>query len=315
MKLRTAPVAGLVSLTILAVGCVSAGPDDDPTTTVGNLDEHGAPFRAACDKGSGHQAGGTGGAAGTLGAAGADGTAGKLGSAGADGLAGKLGSTGSAGTQGAGGVGGSASSCATPPSGMVSWWHADGNYNDAVGSNNGTSGGDVTFGPGEINQGFQLDGTTNSRVSVPDSPSLDLTSAITIDAWISFTSPTGRIVDKITAFDTNGYLLDLVDGQARLFVAGYGLESPAVLTPGVLTHVAGSFDGTTMSLYVNGVLVASLATDGRPIPVNSNPLNFGVDSSGDSNYTGIIDEPRIFNRTLSADEIAAIFQSESAHCQ
>lgn len=307
MKLRTASFAGLVSFMILTAGCDPGGPDDT-TTSTGSIDEHhaGSFQHEGCNH---HGGGGTDGAGGKLGSAGTNGAGGKLGSAGSSGLAGKLGSTGSAGESGAGGA---PSTCA--PSGMVSWWHADGNYKDAVGSNNGTTGGDVTFGPGEINQGFQLDGTANSHVTVAPSASLDITGAITIDAWINSTTLNGRIVDKITAFGSDGYMLDLVGGQLRMIIGGSGISSPAPLAAGVLIYVAGVYDGTDMSLYINGTLVTSTPLSGA-IPVNVDPLSIGVDSSGGSNFTGIIDEPRVFDRALSAAEIMAAFQAESAHCQ
>ena len=303
----------MLSLTILTVGCDPGGPEDSTTTTTSDV-HSGAFHREPCDHGGfgNHGGGGTNGAAGKLGSAGSSGEAGKLGSAGSSGEAGKL---GSAGTSGAAGAGGSLSSCPTRPSGIVSWWHADGNYNDAVGSNNGTTGGDVTFAPGEINQGFQLDGTTASNVVVPNAASLNITGALTIDAWISSPTLDGRIVDKITAFAADGYLLDVTGGQLRMIVQGDGINSPSPLIEGVLTYVAGVYDGASFSLYVNGTLVATKATAVTAIPVNSNPLHIGADSTGSSNFTGLIDEPRIFNRALSATEIQAVFQAESAHCQ
>jgi hypothetical protein len=48
--------------------------------------------------------------------------------------------------------------------------------------------------------------------------------------------------------------------------------------------------------------------NGAPIPVNALPLHIGADSGGGTQFTGAIDEPRIFNRGLSNDEIAALFQ-------
>jgi hypothetical protein len=303
----------MLSLTVLAVGCDPGGPDDSTTTTTSEV-HSGAFHREPCDRGGfgNHGGGGTNGAAGKVGSAGSSGEAGKLGSAGSSGEAGKL---GHAGTSGSAGAGGSAPACPPPPSGIVSWWHADGNYNDAVGSNNGATGGDVTFAAGEINQGFQLDGTAASYVVVPNAPSLNVTSALTIDAWINSPTMDGRIVDKITAFEGDGYLLDVAGGQLRLLVGGDGIGSPAVIVENVLTHVAGVYDGANLSLYVNGTLVATKATAVTAIPVNGNPLHIGADSTGSTNFTGLIDEPRVFNRALSAAEIAAVFQAESSHCQ
>ena len=44
--------------------------------------------------------------------------------------------------------------CDPAPSGLVSWWKAEGNALDAVGANNGTLVGSVSYGPGEVGQAF-----------------------------------------------------------------------------------------------------------------------------------------------------------------
>jgi len=159
-------------------------------------------------------------------------------------------------------------------------------------------------------------GTAGSFVRAPDSASLEITGAITIDAWVNSSTVFGRIVDKITAFGADGYLLDLVDtGQLRMIVEGDAITSPAPISSGTFNHVAGVYDGANLSLYLNGVLIATTPTGVTAIPVNHDPLTIGADSTGGSNFTGVIDEPRIFARALSAAEIAAVFQSESGHCQ
>ena len=65
---------------------------------------------------------------------------------------------------------------AANPPGLVSLYNANGNANDSVGSNNGTSVGGVSYAPGVTghagDQAFSLDGTSG-YVSIPDSPSLD----------------------------------------------------------------------------------------------------------------------------------------------
>jgi hypothetical protein len=69
------------------------------------------------------------------------------------------------------------------------------------------------------------------------------------------------------------------------------------------SHLAGTYDGTTMHLYLNGVLVASLAQSGNigtslgSLMIGGNPLSAG------KNFTGKIDEVRIYNRALGASEI------------
>src|SRR5206468_2924778 len=72
--------------------------------------------------------------------------------------------------------------CVTAPSGMISWWRAEGDATDALTANNGTLMNGATFAPGEVGQAFSLDGI-DDYVSIP---LLNFSSrnAITIEAWI-----------------------------------------------------------------------------------------------------------------------------------
>jgi hypothetical protein len=260
--------------------------------------------------------------------------AGKNNDSGANGGGGGGGSGGSGATGGSGGGGvvdapldvlddgGAADAgvvCPTLPSGLVSWWKGEGNYVDAVGTNNGAAAGTVTFAPGVLGSGFSLDGTSN--VQVPDAATLDLSGPFTIDAWVN---PTGigaaRIVDKIAAGNTNGYLLDLTaTNQLRMVAATASRTSSVTVPTGTFTHVAGVYTASTpsaFSLYVNGVMVPSTgAGTVAVIPNNAQPLRIGADSAGGNRFVGVIDEPRVWNRALTTAEIQVIFQQGSAsHC-
>jgi len=125
----------------------------------------------------------------------------------------------------------------------------------------------------------------------------------------------GRIVDKITAFGSDGYLLDVNDGQLRLYLGGDQISTTgAGLPAGIFTHVAGVYTGTSIALYINGVLAAERPTPLTAITVNNHPVRIGADSNGGSLTVGIIDEPRIFNRGLSAAEVAQLHW-QTTNCQ
>src|SRR4029079_3158017 len=82
--------------------------------------------------------------------------------------------------------------------GMVSWWHADNDYDDAVGTNDGNPAGAVSFAPRIENEGLSLNGMTRSFFDVPNDASLSPATEITLDAWINTSTFGGRIFDKIT---------------------------------------------------------------------------------------------------------------------
>jgi concanavalin A-like lectin/glucanase superfamily protein len=228
--------------------------------------------------------------------------------------------TGSGGTTGMGGgmagapgMGGAPADprCA-PLDGIVSWWHGDGDYDDAVGTNDGVTGGAASFAAGIDNQAFSLNGAPGAYAEVANAASLQITGSITIDAWINQTALGGRIVDKATPND--GYMMDVIADRLRMFIGTDAVLTPNPLPAGMFVHVAGVFNGNGLGVYVNGALQAESVTFGHSIISNDMPLHIGSDSGGGSQFVGLIDEPRVFNRALSADEIARLFW-QGTNCQ
>ena len=196
--------------------------------------------------------------------------------------------------------------------GLVSHWEADGNAEDEEGINDGTLVGGATFAPGIDKQAFSLNGST-AYVEVPDAASLDISSQITIAAWINpNSSGTYRIVDKITAGFNNGYLLDVLGGKLRL-IAASSVTGNTTLSTGVFTWVAGTYDGSNLKVYINGALDGTLAASGA-IPTNNLTLRIGADSTGlngsaGNRFPGLIDEVQLYDRVLSAAEIQTLFEA------
>jgi hypothetical protein len=71
----------------------------------------------------------------------------------------------------------------------------------------------------------------------------------------------------------------------------------------VWTHVALTYDGSQLRLYVNGVQVASKARAGAIQTPGSNPLWIGGNVPYGEYFRGVIDEVRVYSRALSAGEI------------
>lgn len=210
----------------------------------------------------------------------------------------------------------------------MSWWPGDGNATDIVGGNDGTLQGGATFVPGLVGQAFSFDGV-DDYVLVPDAANLDLTSGITIETWINpaAVQDDGAGIVAKGAGTQEAYGLDIVgnicprfffrDASLSAFQQGPG----CVLTPGIWTHVAATYDAATgaMKFYVNGVELGSPFNSAPPntlIRTNDHELSIGSRQSGsaayDLNFSGLIDEVEIYNRALTAEEIAAIFNAGSA---
>jgi hypothetical protein len=214
----------------------------------------------------------------------------------------------------------------TLPPGLVAWYKAEGNPDDAAGGHDGTAT-RITYGPGEVGQAFQTDGT--GAVDVPDSPSLD-TPQVTVEAWVKSATagPTAEFNDRyIVAKGPVSYGLSTYADGGLVFFISNGGGSPAVTSPDAGTgiwdgkwhHVAGTYDGTTVRLYVDGQQVGNGTAGGLPIDYNldgpqdlriGNPP--GASTTGPFGFDGSIDELSVYSRALSPAEIQAIFAAGPA---
>ena len=85
------------------------------------------------------------------------------------------------------------------------------------------------------------------------------------------------------------------------------VSAPTNLTPNTWTHVAGTYDGQTVSLYVNGALAASRTyTTVEPAIQSTGDAYIGGSYNGSTWFSGGIDEAIIIPRALPASEIAIL---------
>jgi Concanavalin A-like lectin/glucanases superfamily len=171
----------------------------------------------------------------------------------------------------------------------------------------GTTSGATWTTAGKFGGALVFNGT-NALVTIPDATSLRLTTDMTLEAWVFPTAPpTGwwqSVVDK----NVDGYyLMASSDRSSRPAVGGtftagnQNTFGPTPLAVNTWTHLAATFDGTTVRLYVNGVQVASQAQT-TPLMPTTGTLQIGANSYGE-HFTGRIDEVRIYNQALSPSEI------------
>lgn len=219
--------------------------------------------------------------------------------------------------------------CVPPPAGLIASWSGDGDATDIVGGNNGVLSGDAGFTSGLVNQAFSFSG--NGDVTIADSATFkDLTSG-SIEFWVKFDelpSVAGQrmsILAKNQGGTNNG---DVIirglanDSFSAVFDDGTGITGPGGISIGAgpivantFTHVAFTWanDGidTTITSYRNGVEQEVKTTSNiiRPLGVDA-VLQFG---RGDLQLlNGRLDEVDIYNRALSAAELQAIFNADSA---
>ncbi len=204
--------------------------------------------------------------------------------------------------------------CVTPDSGLISWWPGDGNATDFVGGADGAFGGGYTNGV--VGQGFSLGSAISLLIS--NRPSLNPTNGLTIEAWVRARGGGGGnsfyIVSKDGQTTDRQYILSIGPaGKFRAHIAVPSLiffDGATTVTADTWYYVAMTYDRTSLNLYVNGNLDGSAAATG-PIIVTPQPLRLGG-GSGSVNFVGVLDEVSLYDRALSASEIQAIYQANTA---
>jgi hypothetical protein len=148
-------------------------------------------------------------------------------------------------------------------------------------------------------------------VTVPDAAVLDLTSAFTIEAWIYASTVSGwRTVMLKEAPNSLAYGLYSGNGSSRpagwAQAAGrdYFVNATANLVANTWTHVATTYDGTTLRMFINGTQV-STAAGPAALAVSTGALRIGGNAVWGEYFSGRIDEVRVYNRALTAAQIQA----------
>jgi subtilisin family serine protease len=208
----------------------------------------------------------------------------------------------------------------------ISHWkfdESDGNTAyDSVGTNHGTLVNGPVWTTGQIDGALSFDGV-DDYVKIPDSNSLDVTSQATLCAWIYTTSLTAGqgIVGRwnySSSPSKESILLEArgdVDDRIRFNISTDGgiptetvVASQQKFVANTWYHVAGTYDGVRMRLYINGQEDNSTPKSGN-IFTSDSEWNIGAFNYGGVAYfEGTIDDVRIYDRALSAAEILQLYQ-------
>lgn len=210
---------------------------------------------------------------------------------------------------------------ASAPAGMVGHWKLDeGSGTTAADSsglgNLGAVRGGSLWGPGQFGSSLALDGS--GHVAVAAASSLD-PAAVTVTAWVKRTGSPGAF-KYIVAKGATGCvaasfgLYSGPDGGAGFYVSDNGgfnfTRSPLAgkeVWDGSWHHLAGTFDGAAVRLYVDGAEVAAGTprTEGIDYAtLSGRDLFIGhYDGCGGLDLDGSVDDVRVYDRAMSASEI------------
>jgi hypothetical protein len=136
---------------------------------------------------------------------------------------------------------------------------------------------------------------------------------ISVSAWVRPTSGTRQ--DFVSKWGSINYQYVLLQGvtasRFQFYISttssnaiGSG-DSTTVISAGVWYHVVGTYDGSTVRLFINGLLENSTSHSGNLSASTQNNL---IGKSGDALFAGQLDDIRIYNRALTAGEVSQLWQ-------
>jgi concanavalin A-like lectin/glucanase superfamily protein len=204
--------------------------------------------------------------------------------------------------------------------GLVAYYPLDGDASDAAGDHDGTISGTPDFVAGFEGQAIDLatNATVAQYISVAYAEDLALNS-FTVAAWINvkdLDDLRGILGTRFNSDNTFDFKVsstfvhgDIGDGSAWLNTAlDIDAAHGGVISVDTWHHIAYAIDAAagTAEVYLDGVLGATLNFTGTPLLMKSDQeLRIG-NSSGVEYMNGMIDEVRIYNRALSAAEVAGL---------
>jgi Protein kinase domain/Concanavalin A-like lectin/glucanases superfamily len=222
------------------------------------------------------------------------------------------------------------------PAGLVSWWRAEGDARDSVGTNHGVLIGAAGFGPGRVGEGFHLNGA-GSYVRIPPSATLNLSRQFTLELWFRNESSIPYnfgLIAKRGSEDapinynlcvgprgiTAAYNDPLVEGGDAPLSSFECSIYPVWPEPFVWHHLAATFrqaDTNTVEVktFLDGRLVRTKSLPGSLArSVNHYPVTLGADAEYPTYdfFEGTLDEVRLYRRALSSSEIRKLYHQMGA---
>ena len=211
--------------------------------------------------------------------------------------------------------------------GLVGEWDLNGNAKDATPyADDGTvsSATLTTDREGRANSAYSFNGTSQ-YITIPYSSTIKPTSAVTVSAWIKPTN-LGTEQKVVSTTEVGGYDLfvtgstsDVCSANNIGFIVYVGgayrkaCASIGLLSNNTWAHLVGTYDGTTVQLYLNGSLVGTpTSTSGSITYSHNNALCIGDEvgtssCNGGQYFAGLIDDARLWNRALSQAEVTALY--------
>ena len=164
----------------------------------------------------------------------------------------------------------------------------------------------ATWTTGKFGSALAFNGTS-ARVTVSDSAALRLTTGMTLSAWVN-PSTTALAWREVIYKGSDTYYLEAsspfngawaAGGTVGTNVTAYG---PTALTNNAWSHLAATYDGAVLRLYINGVEAGQVLRSGA-LATSSFPMEIGGNGLNGQFFQGKIDEVRLYNVALTPAQI------------
>ncbi len=217
-------------------------------------------------------------------------------------------------------------------SGLVGSYHLDSNANDSSGNgNNLTNNGSTPFNAGKFGSAADGGSANGTRyLSTTNSLGID-GGAISFSIWANITTAPASGVNSILVDQLNNgthvnYML-IYQNVAGVFQLAFRRSKMGVgpnhvlvnytLTVGTWYHLVGTYDGTTMELFINNVSQGTAPASGsgtQAVATGFAILNSpDFTSVGSQPTSGLVDEVRVYNRAISSTEVSALYAAHAAN--
>lgn len=210
--------------------------------------------------------------------------------------------------------------------GLIGWWKFDdGSGTSVLDSSGKGSVGDLTgHAPtwtSGLRQGALSFNGTSQYVDLGNPVILEPTTSLSVSAWVyrtgALVSFSGIVSCQKNASNEGGYILaGIATNSVRFYIdkAGNGnwsfAQTDSALPLNQWTHLLGVWDGATVLLYVNGVLQATTGVAGS-IGYAAVSQNAYIGRYATDNFPGLIDDVRVYNRALTAQDVYMLYLSDN----
>jgi hypothetical protein len=152
--------------------------------------------------------------------------------------------------------------------------------------------------------GLKFPVSSAALASTPHNSNFSIVNQVTMEAWVNMYDfwSNGTVVVKQDAY----YLQIHSDRKVQMFLYGVtptGYKGSTTTIPqNTWTHVATTYDGSNVRLYINGLLSGTFAATGS-ITTTTTPVNIGAETASARPLRGVVSNVRVWNTALQQAEI------------